>query len=98
MSKLHIKKQDVGYDVETVVGYLMKKNGYTVKEANEYVEKNQDTSLLINQIIALKWSNRLLRHTNVCESLSIDTVKLMKGLIKDLKDKHNIEFDETTLE
>lgn len=98
MSKLHIRKQDVGYEIETVVGYLMKKNEYTVDEANKFVEDNEEAGTLINQIIALKWSNRMLRHTNICESLSVDLVKLMHQLIKDLNEKHNIEFDETTLE
>lgn len=97
MSKLHIKKQDVGYNVENATQYLMKKNSCTIDEANELIEENEEVRTLINQIIALKWSNRMLRHTNVCESLSMDLVKLMQGLIKDLKDKHNIEFDETIL-
>lgn len=97
VDRLHIKKEDVGYSIETVIGYLMKKNGYSIEEANIYMEENEEIGVLINQIIALKWSNTLLRHTTVCESLSVDLVKLKNSLIKDLKDKYNIEFDETIL-
>ena len=73
--------------------------GYTEEEIEKLYEEKYVMCQMLNQVIALKQSCVLLRHTShSCGSLSEDLFQLKLRLIKELKEKFNFEFDEDMME
>lgn len=98
-NNLHIDGRNIPYQLFTAHHYLMVKHHFTEDEVYEFQENNYELYQKINQIIALKQSCVLLRHTSYsCGSLSDDLYALKMELIKDIYDKFAYEFDEELME
>jgi len=95
---LSIDGRMIPYRIFVVEVYLEEK-GYTEEEIEKLYEENYDMCEMLNQIIALKQSCILLRHTShSCGSLAVDLFRLKEKLIAELKEKYNFEFDEDLME
>ena len=72
---------------------------YPVYTSWEYFELHDGIEDLVTQILALKQSCFLLRHTtHSCQSLSDSLFSLKLKLIKELKEKYNYNFDDVWME
>lgn len=70
-----------------------------VKNVDDFVEANPEIEELVTQILALKQSCFLLRHTtHSCQSLSDGLYCLKLKLIRELKETYNYEFDDAWME
>lgn len=70
-----------------------------VDDVDSFIEKYPEIDELVNQILALKQSCFLLRHTAYsCQSLSDGLYTLKLRLIKELKEKYNYSFDDAWIE
>jgi hypothetical protein len=88
----------IPYRIFTATVYLEEK-GYLEEEIEKMFEEQYEMCQTLNQIIALKQSCYLLRHTSYsCNSLSENLFSLKLRLIKELKDKYNFEFNEDLME
>lgn len=99
---IRIDGRMISYRIFTAHQYLSHKNGWTEDQCHEFVEKdfdNYQAYLLLSQIMALKQSCFLLRRTtHSCQSLSDNLYDLKLRLINELKENHNIEFDDDFVE
>jgi len=95
---LSIDGRMIPYRIFVAEVYLEEK-GYTEEEIENLYEEKYDMCQMLNQIIALKQSCVLLRHTShSCGSLSEDLFQLKLRLIKEIKEKYDFEFDEDLME
>lgn len=95
-ANLRIDGRNIPYPVYTAVDYLMEHDGMSEEEVEAVP---QELYTRINQIIGLKQSCFLLRHTtHSCESLSDDLYALKKQLIKEVKELFQYEFDDAWME
>lgn len=99
-NNINIDGRDIPYQIVDAEAYLFAKNeDWSMQDACEFAENNEDIYLILNQIIALKQSCVLLRNTSyTSHSLTGDLFTLKKRLIKELKEKYNYEFDEDLYE
>lgn len=96
---LNIDGRNIPYQLLNAAYYFMAKHKFTEDELYKFSEDNYELYQRVNQIIAIKQSCVLLRHTShSCQSLSDDLFSLKMELIKELKEKFNYEFDEQFME
>lgn len=70
-----------------------------IEDVDSFTENYPELDELVNQIMALKQSCFLLRHTShSCQSLSDDLYRLKLRLIKELKEKYHYDFDDAWVE
>ncbi len=70
-----------------------------ITDVDDFIEANPEIEELVTQILALKQSCFLLRHTAYsCQSLSDGLYRLKLKLIEELKEKYNYEFDDIWME
>ena len=98
-TNLSIDGRNIPYPVFTAYGYLKYKLEMNEQDLEEWLEENYETFTLLNQIIALKQSCFLLRHTShSCGSLSECLYKLKNSLIVEIKEKYDFTFDDAWME
>lgn len=97
---LHIDGRYIPYQIVTVTDYLFAKNdNWNYDDIERFSEENYEIYERLNQIIALKQSCVLLRHTShSCGSLSESLYSLKLELIRELKEKYDYNFDEELME
>ena len=84
---LSIDGRMIPYRIFTVEVYFEEK-GLSKEEIEKLYDEKYDMCQILNQVIALKQSCVLLRHTShSCGSLSEDLFQLKLRLIKELKEK-----------
>lgn len=70
-----------------------------IVDVENFIENNPEVNELVTQVLALKQSCFLLRHTtHSCQSLSDGLYDLKNRLIKELKEKHGYVFDDEWVE
>lgn len=70
-----------------------------IKNVDDFIDANPEIEELVTQVLALKQSCFLLRHTTYsCQSLNDGLYHLKLRLIKELKEKYNYEFDDAWME
>ena len=85
------------YPVYTSWEYFELHDG--IEDVEDFVDSNPAIEELVTQILALKQSCFLLRHTtHSCQSLSDSLFSLKLKLIKELKEKYNYNFDDVWME
>jgi len=90
---ISIDGRAIPYPVHTAAGYL--KYHDHVEDLDDMFDNHYEIVECINQILGLKQSCFLLRHTtHSCQSVSDSMLRLKERLIKELSDKHNYVFDE----
>jgi hypothetical protein len=93
---IHIDGRMIPYRLVTSTDYFEAKN-YSEKEIDGFFES--EVADLVGQIMGLKQSCYLLRHTShSCQSLSDGLYDLKLRLIHELKDKFSFEFDDDFVE
>ena len=98
-STISIDGRNIPYPIFTANGYLEFKLGIGEKKLEQWVKKNEEIYTTLNQIIALKQSCFLLRHTShSCGSLANDLYELKNSLIIKLEEKYNFIFDDDWME
>jgi len=96
---IHIDGRMICYRLVTANDYLRAKNEWSEEEVDQFVEKNWEAYTLITQIMALKQSCFLLRRvSHSCQSLSDGLYSLKLRLIRELREEHQIEFDDEFVE
>lgn len=95
-----IDGRDIPYPVFTAAQYFELHDGVKGQDALEdFEDKNYEVYKLVTQILALKQSCFLLRHTEYsCQSLSDGLHDLKMRLIWELKEEHGYEFDDEWVE
>ena len=89
----------IPYAVSNVGDYYRMIEHYTPEMVDHMVDFEGERTSLINQIIGLKISCYLLRHTtHICESVPDDLAALKIELIKQLKEKFDYDFKEEDME
>lgn len=98
--KLYIDGRNIPYQLVTAGNYLYAKNEYwNQDDLEKFQEEQYEIYKRINQIMALKQSCFLLRHTaHSCQSLSDNLYDLKLELIRELRERYNYEFDEKLVE
>lgn len=92
-----IDGRNIPYPVYTSAGYFMLHDNIT--DTDRFIDDNPPVEELVTQIIALKQSCFLLRHTtNSCGSLSEGLYQLKLRLIAELQEKYNYLFDDEWME
>ena len=87
----------IPYPVYTSWEYFELHDG--IEDVEDFVDSNPAIEELVTQILALKQSCFLLRHTtHSCQSLSDSLFSLKLKLIKELKEKYNYNFDDVWME
>jgi len=90
---VHIDGRNIPYPVCTAGDYL--KYHDHVEDLDDMFDNHYEICEYITQILGLKQSCFLLRHTtHCCQSVSDSMLRLKERLIKELSDKHNYVFDE----
>jgi hypothetical protein len=99
-SKLHIDGRMIPYQLVTAGDYLYAKNeGWSEEDLEKFSEDHNEIFERISQIMAIKQSCVLLRHTShSCQSLSDNLFNLKLELIRELEEKYNYDFDEDLVE
>lgn len=70
-----------------------------IEDVDCFREQNIEIDMLVTQILALKQSCFLLRHTtHSCESLSSSLFQLKLRLIAELEEKYGYKFDDVWME
>ena len=93
----NIDGRNIPYPVFTAHGYLAEHDG--MEDVEEFCDNHEKLVTLLNQIIALKQSCFLLRHTShSCGSLSESLYALKLHLIKELSEKYSYTFDDDWME
>lgn len=70
-----------------------------IDNVDNYIDANPEIDELVTQILALKQSYFLLRHTtHSCQSLSDGLYFLKMKIIKELAEKHRYIFDDEWME
>jgi hypothetical protein len=97
---LHVDGRNIPYQLSTAHDYLYAKNeDWSVEDVEKFQEENNELYDRITQIMALKQSCVLLRHTSYsCQSLSDGLFVLKLELIREIYDKYNYIFDEDLVE
>lgn len=96
---IKIDGRNIEYTIVTASDYLIAKNGWTQEQVDTFSDENYEAYNIINQIMALKQSCYLLRRvSHSCGSLSESLYDLKLRLIDELKEEHNIEFDDDFVE
>ena len=94
-----IDDKNVPYLVANAGDYYRKIEGYTPDMVDYMMDFCWKQTSLINQIIGLKISCYLLRHTTgMCESVPDCLRALKDDLIKQLKKKYDYDFKEAEME
>lgn len=95
-TRLHIDGRNIPYPADTAMAYLTEHDGMTEEEIEEM---DPELYTRLNQIIGLKQSCFLLRHTSyTCESVPDDLLALKKELIKEVKQRFQYDFDDAWME
>jgi hypothetical protein len=93
---INIDGRMIPYQLVTASDYFNAKD-YSETEMDEFFDN--EVGEIVNQIMGLKQSCYLLRHTShSCQSLSDNLYSLKLRLIHELKDIHNFEFDDDFVE
>lgn len=93
---LNVDGRAIWYRLVNANDYFEAK-GYSESQIDEFFENKIGT--IVNQIMALKQSCVLLRHTShSCGSLSDDLYRLKNQLINELREKHSFDFDDEFVE
>lgn len=96
---VNIDGRKIPYTVVTSSDYFVMHDGIDPEKVSEFEETHPEITSLVTQIIALKQSCFLLRHTtHSCQSLSDGLYQLKLRLIKELKDSHEYSFDDAWME
>ena len=96
---VEIDGRAIPYTVVHSVDYFAEHDKVPAEELDAFTEANPEIDRLVSQIIALKQSCFLLRHTtHSCQSLSDDLYVLKERLIKELKDEYDYTFDDEWME
>lgn len=97
---LHIDGRNIPYQLVTATDYLYARNeDWNEEDIERFMEVQYEIYERMTQIMALKHSCVLLRHTShSCQSLSDNLFNLKLELIRELKDNLNYEFDEELVE
>lgn len=92
--------RQIMYRISTAHDYLLSKGIIRSEdEWEDFVENNLTVADLINQIIGLKQSCYILRHTSyLCGSVSDSLYYLKESLIKKLKEEYDFDFDDDFVE
>ena len=100
MNKMfEINGQNVPYSVTNACDYYKEIEHLTPEMIDHMKDYEFERTTLINQIIGLKVSCFLLRHTtHICESVPDDLGALKNDLIKQLKEKYDYDFKEADME
>lgn len=94
---IRIDGRNIPYPVFTAPQYFEMHD--RVENVDDFIEGNEDIYTLVTQILGLKQSCFLLRHTShSCGSLSDNLYYLKNRLISELKEKYNYEFDDDWME
>lgn len=94
---VQIDGRNIPYTVFTAGEYF--KLHDKIKDTDDYMDTNPEITEMVTQIIAIKSSCFLLRHTTYsCQSLSDSLYILKLRLIQELKEKYHYEFDDSWLE
>lgn len=89
--------RNIPYTIFTAQQYLIVHD--KIEDIETFCEDNYEIYELLTQIIALKQSCFLLRHTtHSCQSLSDGLYALKNRLIIELKEKYNYVFDDEWME
>lgn len=96
---VHIDGRNIPYPIYTDADYLKYHDNIDEEKLDGYRANNMVMCKTISQIMAIKQSCFLLRHTSYsCQSLSDNLYELKIRLIKELKEKYNYEFDDEWVE
>lgn len=94
-----IDGRHVPYVIKNAGDYYRKIEGYTQEMVDHMMDFEWERTSRINQIIGLKISCYLLRHTTrMCESVSGCLFALKDDLIKQLKEEYDYDFKEAEME
>lgn len=97
--KVSIDGRTIPYTVATVSEYLAEHDHMTQEEIDRFCDHNYEVYQKINQILAIKQSCFLLRHTSYsCQSLSDDLYQLKLQMIRELEEKYGYKFDDAWME
>lgn len=97
--EISIDGRQIPYPVFTAYGYLLEKEGMDSEAADSWYGNNENLYELLNQILAIKQSCYLLRHTShSCGSLSESLFSLKEELIMKFNLLSDLTFDETWVE
>ena len=97
--RVSIDGRNIPYTVDTVSEYLVEHDHMSQEEIEHFCDHNYEVYHKINQILAIKQSCFLLRHTSYsCQSLSDDLYQLKLQLIKELEEQYNYKFDDEWME
>lgn len=95
---LNIDGRMICYRLVTVGDYL-KAKGMSEEQIETFAEERNGVYTLINQIMALKQACFLFRRVSYsCGSLSDDLYGLKMRLVRELRDKHDFDFDDEFVE
>lgn len=93
---VHIDGRMIPYRIFTAKDYFEAKN-YSQRQISKFYES--EVGDLVTQIMGLKQSCYLLRHTShSCQSLSDNLYSLKLRLIHELREEHNFIFDDQFVE
>ena len=99
MAKLNIDGTQIAYGIRSAADYYQQIEGYSPSQVDNMIDNHYEEYQLVGQIIGLKISCFLLRHTtHVCESLADSLIALKKELIKQLYEKYHYIFKEAEME
>ena len=94
-ARVYIDGRNIPYPVYTANEYLVGHDKLAEDEVESFAEVNGELFNRLSQVIALKQSCYLLRHTSYsCGSLSDSLYSLKKELISEIREKYNYQFDD----
>ena len=94
---IRIDGRTIPYPVLTSCEYFASHDN--IDDVDGFIDTNQEIDELVTQILALKQSCFLLRHTTYsCQSLSDGLYDLKMKLIKKLAEKYQYMFDDEWME
>lgn len=92
-----IDGRNIPYPVCTAYDYFEEHD--QISDVDAFIDNNYEIYELVTQVLALKQSCFLLRHTtNSCQSLSDGLYGLKIRLIKELKEQYHYDFDDDWME
>lgn len=96
-SDIRIDGRTIPYPVFTSCEYFALHDG--IDDIDNFIDRNPEIDKLVTQILALKQSCFLLRHTtHSCQSLSDSLCDLKIHLVKELTEKYKYAFDDEWME
>ena len=95
-----IDGRNIQYTLETASDYLYAKHeNWSSDDLDAFIDNNFEQYQTLNQVMALKQSCFLLRHTShTCGSLADGLFALKNELISKLKKSYNFDFDDKFVE